>query len=481
MDNAPVKFEIDKKQLLRDILAPFVFMLLFVGLLGFSLDAFLLSHLTSLSAREHEDMRQIVVSSMSWALAGILVVYALTCAYTLNSTARKLVIGENSLDISTFWKEHNLRWTDVVEVKRLYHNFQAYLYVKTWDAQMIIVSPPLKPLETLEKELSARALDAVGAPQRPGQRPLDERKRELFFADVLRNGRIMLGSICIAAWLFCGYQFWMQIRDPEISVVGSGESRVTTGKKNWIYVYSVHNFGRDARGIEVQVSGDAFEKLWLKNPLVLVETQDETKLCFPSPIKNQARELLTLVPKGNGVWAATSKSIELKRENYMMIEAVTFMTSALCGEVPWERKQTVTLFADVPKAGKGTVKITVSPIGLPGGHATTELKMATSGGYGGATPIPSVGVPSSFPVPAYPGSQIALLSSWDIKLYSTASDKDIIAFYKSELKRRGWQTVESRDKYKATTLHAKKRKDKLSIEIQPLKEGSQIQLLLNFL
>lgn len=480
MDNDPVKFEIDKKQLLRDILAPFVFMLLFVGVAGFSLDAFLLSHLTGLSACEHEEMRQILVSSMSWALAGILVVYALACAYSLNSTARKVVIADNSLDISTFWQEHNLRWTEVAEVKRFYHHFTTYLCVKTWDAQMIVVSPPLKPLETLEKELSARALDALGAPQRPGQRPLDERKRELFFAEVLRNGRILLGSICIAAWLFCGYQFWMQIRDPEISVIGSGESRVTTGKKEWIYVYSVHNFGRDVRGIEVQVSGDAFEKHWLKNPLVLVETQDETKLCFPSPIKNQTRELLTLVPKGNRVWAATSKSIELKRENYMMIEAVTFMTSALCGGVPWERKQTITLFADVPKAGKGTVKITVSPIGLPGGHATTELRMATSVS-GGATPIPSVGVPSSFPVPAYPGSQIALLSSWDIKLYSTASAKDVIVFYKEELKRRGWHVVETHDSAKCTTLHAKKRKDNLSVEVCPVREGCQIALLLNFL
>ena len=419
-----------------------------------------------------------LADSMGWALFAIVVIYVIVLVFSLNRTAYKVLIGEHSLDISTFWQEHNLRWTDVAQVKRLVDRCIPYLYVETWDAQTIMLSPPLKPLETLEKEIRARALDAVDAPPRPGQRAVEERKRELFFAELQQGARQLLIVVAIAAGLVGGFQLWQQIRDPEITILGGTESPLAFGKKMWVDEYFIYNGGREVRGIEIEVSGDAFEKQWLKNPVVLIETQDRSTLSFPNPIKNQTRELLTLLPKDKGIWAATSNSTVLKHKDFLVLAALSGVMNGLRGDNNWEHEHNITLFADVLKKGKGKVTFKVAPIGFPATQTSTQAA-TTIENHGRATLIASVGVPSDFPVSAYPGSQIALLSAWDIKLYSAASDKDIIAFYKEELKRKGWHTVETYGGSK-TTLHAKKHKDKLSIEIDSLKEGTQIELELNF-
>jgi hypothetical protein len=478
MDKQSFKFETSKAALLGQFLLPVLFALIFSVLIGAGTWHYLISELKS-SPEETEKLQHMFMSSMGWALSTLGVIYGIFTFIYINKTAYKIRIGENSLDISTFSQEHTLRWTEIAQVQRLVYHARTYLYVKTWDAQAILVSPPLKPLDELEKELKARALDAVDAPPRPGQRPLDERKRELFYAGLHQGWLQLLSIVGIAGALFGGFQIWQLIRDPEIEIMGWSESPLALGKKMWVDTYPIYNYGREAHGIEVEVSGDAFEKQWLKNPVVLIESQDETRLSFPHPIKNQTRELLTLLPKGKGVWAATSKSAVLKQTDFLLFEALSTVTSGLRRVDRWEHHQNITLFADVLKKGKGKVIFKVAAVGLPAVQATTEAS-TTIENDGRATPIASVGVPSDFPVTAYPDSQIDLLSAWDIKLYSTASDKEIIAFYKKELKRKGWHTVETPGDSKQTKLLAKKDKDKLTIETSPMKEGTQIELLRNF-
>lgn len=485
MKNSTLTFEVSKQKLFNSIVLPLVISQLLVGALIVSIIAFLVTKSANLHLAFSDDLIRGMFQSMGTAYLFVLSLITYVVCLLLNQTAHKLVIADDSLEFSSLWQTRKFRWKEIAKVDVLDKGWRKYLFVKTWDAEVFILAPPLAPRETLETEVKARAFDALDAPPRQGQRSLQERKRELLWSEIMTGIKQIFTSICLIFAGFGSYIVWQEQRPPDISIpqFGEFESPLALGKKMWIDAFRVANYGRETRGIRFEISGDALDSHLLQNPIILIDTVEETQLSFPSRKRHQTRELIPLEHTKSGVWVGESKSTVLPHENNYAIKSVFFMTEAMSGGDPWERQQTMTLFADVLKKGKGNLKLDVAA--KNSATVSLKLKVATSIEEDGrATPIASVGVPSSFPLPAYPGSIIDLLSAWDIRLYADEDPKEVTQFYKDELRKRGWRLTEEKSPNKRleANLVGRKGKDKIRVEItKDWKQGSQIEITLNFM
>jgi hypothetical protein len=485
MDNKPLTFEVTKKELFNSAVMPLVISQLLEQLLvgGFII------YLATVGLKdipEQDDFARPMYQTLATVYIFVALLVTYVSSILLKLTARKLVITDDLLEFTSYWQTERLRWNEIAKVDILNKGWRKYLYLKTWNGNIFILAPPLQPSETIEKEVKARALDAVGAPPRPGQRPLDERKRDLFFAELSHGFKQAFVTIFVLLSGFGVWCIWEQVRPPEIEIphFGNFESPLALGKKMWVDGFIIHNYGQETRGIRFELSGDALDSHLLQSPAVLIDSSDRTQLSFPCRKRNQTRELVHLEHTKSGDWIGESKSTVLPHENGMVVEPMFFMTSAMSGGDPWRHELEVTLFADVLKKGKGNLKLDVTANGAL--TIPLKLKVATTiEDDGRATPMASVRVPSTFPLPAYPGSIIDLLSAWDIKLYSEADTKKVTEFYREELQKRGWKVTTDKIDPKMNleaNLLGRKGKDKIRVEIsKDYKEGSHIEMTLNFM
>jgi hypothetical protein len=462
MPDSTLDFEIPKSRLIQEVAKPLLLsQVLFVVIAGGTY-----YWIASQCPRNPGDGFDILKSlrdafGMSWGV--IVALMAVVGLISLKFTAYKVRITDSSLEVFTFWDCHKFRWSEIAEVKRFFYKWREYLVIKTWDASTLVLSPPLKPMEALERELKARALDAVSAPERPTLKPLSERKRELFGAEVMRGLRQAAITLFSMAALFWGYCVWQNLREPVLEIPNVGRMPITTGKKIWISNFLVSNYGRDFQGLKIQFSGDAFNKKLLTNPTVLLESHDGAWIS-PGRMREQTRELLTLQRSGPDLWTVDANKAWVKHKDDFFVESLTFLPTELLGGTAWQHNFELTLFADVPKAGKGQVKIKVAPNSYPSKIAETTYEVYTDAEMGQRdTPIASAGIPSEFPVSAYPNSQIKVLAATHATLVSPVAEKDLVAFYKNQLKHKGWRIVENSDATSVKFL-ATKRKEKLNVE-----------------
>lgn len=274
------------------------------------------------------------------------------------------------------------------------------------------------------------------------------------------------------------YWLWQHLRNPSLTILvgdnGSyGERRgkqIPMGKQAFVQEYILRNYGQDTTGLQVEITGDAFDNKLLKNPQLLVEFADKAQ-AGDSYVAKKNRELVPLVEGKKNLWRGISKRAFIGHQDDILKPFQVFSGYYTNG-IGWRTSYTdfdpcvkIQLFVDVQEKGNGSVSLKVAPIACPGGAASNLTKIATSGQKLIGAPIFSVDVPKYFPVTAYPGSQILWLAASHVCLDSIASPADISAYYKDELNRKGWSTSIKMD-YATNELILRGSKGKRSISIQ---------------
>ena len=244
-------------------------------------------------------------------------------------------------------------------------------------------------------------------------------------------------TILVMAALGGIYLSWQHLRPPSLELNNWQDKgvdlRIVSGKQVYIDEYELRNFGRQTCGITIELSGSALENDSISNPCVLMNSQDKTTMEFPPSFSNQTRNYLPLAKLPNGVWSTKSESTILQHKNDFMVESLGMfpLMFGLCNNLT-EHNFTIQLFADVSNNAKGSMKLKVNPIEYPSiaVQMTNHIAVRRGKQCDVLDPLPCEGIPASFPVSAYPGSQIAILSNYQVRLDSKGSVPEIISYYK---------------------------------------------------
>src|SRR5262249_38267295 len=157
----------------------------------------------------------------------------------------------------------------------------------------------------------------------------------------------------------------------------------------------------------------------------------------------QTREVLRLVELRKNVWVARSAETPIKhRDDVVLSSLVIFRRMISPNETSWEPELNIWLFGDVPKKGKGIVRIKFTPTEYPASAAQMVSRVTADGHnevFGGANPVPSAGIPKNFPVSTYPGCDIDYIADREIKLVSRDKTNQVMKYYEDELRRKGWK------------------------------------------
>jgi hypothetical protein len=255
-----------------------------------------------------------------------------------------------------------------------------------------------------------------------------------------------------------GYLLWQTIRDPHLEILGDegdrpGGMEISLGNRVWLQKYVVQNTGRESTGLRISLSGTALDSKLLRNPVVLVQYDEQSKNGVTS-----VRELLPLSQQKDDVWTVTSKQALLVHQDDLFAESLhslldgKLLPARLSGPIGWWSDPLgpsveVSLFGDVTRSGTGNLNFNVVPLDFPASAENLSTQVtAHKVSYSANGELPSVGIPSDFPISAYPQSQIRWLSKEEIKLDCPAAASVVAAFYSSQLRQKGWKTVVQEDK-----------------------------------
>lgn len=316
---------------------------------------------------------------------------------------------------------------------------------------------------------------------------------QAFTARLAFMGYAALSVCAIAAVFVALYSVWQHVQSPSLKILGDDGNygkeigmQIHMGKQVWLQDYAIENFGQETNGLQLELSGKAFETGLLKNPRILIEYVDKSQIDV-SYVPKRTRELVPLVDVKNRLWVGASKSAFLAHKDDMVVQLWQLFSNKLNSDAlgwwtdPLAPCLSIDLFADVPKGGKGTIDLKVVPMAFPGSAVSMLTRVvSTTQRAGYPVELPSIEVPKDFPVTAYPDSQILSLADWQVKLDSLATPEAIAAYYKEELKRNGWKAFVKENKVmRSLVVEGTKGKRTISIEMPRIKHHTPIEITLD--
>ncbi len=279
------------------------------------------------------------------------------------------------------------------------------------------------------------------------------------------------------------YKHWLPHMSPKLEVLGASWSypnEVPLGKSVSVGDVIVQNYGGDSRGINVELSGSAFDKKLLSQPRILVHYDEKPEDLDHA--RTHTREILSLHQNKN-VWSASSALANMPHKDDTMMDTFKFFSpygkSMLKQGIGWwsdttAPNLTVQVFADATKKGSGDVTLKVIPLADPGKAVSQTLHVKCDKKYEHDMQLCSVGVPKNYPVSLYPGGQIMSLLTHEIYFDSDAQPAQIASYYKNELERRGWKPSMKEEKSGFELNATKKGDERISVSIARLAGHSPV-------
>lgn len=279
------------------------------------------------------------------------------------------------------------------------------------------------------------------------------------------------------------YRQWSPRWNPSLKILGGSASfpaEVPTGKLAWVDTVFVQNYGGDAKGIIVGLSGSALDSGLLTQPRVLIQYDEDGSSLF----RKRTRELLPLHQEEKNHWSGTSSTANIPTKNSDVVEAINFMSpygqSMLKNPIGWwsdttRPNLTVDVFAHAPRKGSGALTVNVTPITCPSASIsqTKQVRLVNDEPY--EMQLYSVSVPNNYPITLYPGGQIIWLSPVELKFDSDAKPSAIASYYKNELQHRGWKLSPKEDQNQLE-LTATKAHDSITIKIAQIPGHSPVEV-----